>query len=93
METVEVVIRIPKEQYNNILNKGQVIALSGYEKMIGKGTVLPKGHDRLIEGDKLIEKIKPLISNKAIIEAIDTIITFSPTIIEADKEVTNENTT
>lgn len=90
METVEVVIRIPKEQLERLqriisIGTWGLMNLNSEEIAILSGTVLPKGHSRLIEGDKLIDKIKPLISNKVIMEAIDTIITFSPTVIEADK--------
>lgn len=96
METVEVVIKIPKEQYNNILNKGQVIALFGYEKMIGKGTVLPKGHGRLIDADKLQESQfysfnlpenhAYRIGYKERNLECQTDITNAPTIIEADED-------
>lgn len=84
METVEVLVRIPKKEFEELQSNYAWWGKHG--EYIKNGTVLPKGHDRLIEGDKLIEKIKPLISNKAIIEAIDTIITFSPTVIEADED-------
>ena len=88
---MKIVIDIDDNLYTRLFDNG----VDNYDdavdmaKAIRKGTPFPKGHGRLIEGDKLIEKIKPLISNKVIIEAIDTIITFSPTVIEADKEVEN----
>lgn len=89
METVEVVIRIPKEQYNNILNKGQVIALSGYEKMIGKGTVLPKGHGNLKDYDAIksdyIRKMSVFMSEEERMDLLCTIVDEAPIIIEADR--------
>lgn len=89
METVEVVVRIPKEQYNNILNKGQVIALSGYEKMIGKGTVLPKGHGNLKDYDAIksdyIRKMSVFMSEEERMDLLCTIVDEAPTIIEADR--------
>jgi len=58
METVEVVIKIPKEQYE----KGTLIQHFGcysrkLDTIIYEGTVLPKGHGRLIDADELISKI------------------------------------
>lgn len=94
METVEVVIRLPKEQYNNILNKGQVIALSGYEKMIGKGTVLPKGHGRLVDAEKIAREVNrawTLWEKKGedcylFADVLTPMLISQPTVIEADKE-------
>lgn len=85
-DTVEVVIRIPKEQYNNILNKGQVIALSGYEKMIGKGTVLPKGHGDLKDANYM--KREGIINrgNYNSIKGVREWIDEAPTVIEADRD-------
>ena len=83
METVEVVIRLPKEQYNNILNKGQVIALSGYEKMIGKGTVLPKGHDALLDARQLMDYCHNQIEGHKYVDC--NVIARFPCVIKADR--------
>ena len=55
-ELVEVVIKIPKNRYetlvelNNRIKKGESIyKLTGYEKAIANSIVLPEGHDDLIE--------------------------------------------
>lgn len=96
METVDVVIRLPKEQYNNILNKGQVIALSGYEKMIGKGTVLPKGHGKLVDIDEICKQVEMkgfLEQNEMHLVTIDRVkeaLSIAETIIEADNAENND---
>lgn len=50
METVEVVIKIPKDMYDRITDESNMF----YSPAIANGTVLPKGHGRLIDVDKLI---------------------------------------
>ncbi len=89
METVEVVIRIPKEKYDVIMETGNC-GLSHNERAIKHGTVLPKGHGRLIDGDKLIRpEIQPFLyhleNGDTAIPEID--ILHAPTVIEADKGV------
>lgn len=57
METVEVVIRIPKQAYDNVSANGIIIyADEAYHigRAIANGTVLPKGHGRLVDADKII---------------------------------------
>ena len=51
METVEVVIRIPKDEYDYIQLYGLILPFSA--KQIINGTVLPKGHGRLIDADSM----------------------------------------
>ena len=51
---------------------------------VQKGTVLPKGHGRLIDADALLKDRHKAIPVIHIIEA--------PTILEADKESTDDNT-
>lgn len=97
METVEVVIRIPKRTYDRVSKRG-IIAYGDDAYYIGlaieNGTVLPKGHGRLINANDLSFKL-----NEAQIEGTDTykglgeakqIVEDAPTIIEADKEITDE---
>lgn len=54
--TVEVVIKISKKRYETLIelndrikNGASIFKLGMYESAIAKGTVLPKGHDDLIE--------------------------------------------
>ena len=87
METVEVVIRIPKRTYDRVSERG-IIAFGDDAYYIGhaieNGTVLPKGHGRLIDADAVLEE--PYGNTYKDIDIAETII-------EADEEVANENTT
>ena len=91
MASIELVIKIPKEQYNTI--KSDLYNTFPAEmkewglEAIRNGTPLPKGHGRLIDADEL----------KTIIQGNDVLtmtgfnvricdINATPTIIEADKE-------
>ncbi|MCR5475493.1 MAG: hypothetical protein K6F28_09880 [Lachnospiraceae bacterium] len=89
METVEVVIRIPKDDIETIENLKRQGFASRHEIAILNGTVLPKGHGRLIDVDKLrcdaryrredgVFVYVPAVSISTIINA--------PTVIEADKD-------
>lgn len=57
MKTVEVVIRLPKDLYKGIeCRNGELeteYVCDELMKAIDNGTVLPKGHGRLIDTDKL----------------------------------------
>jgi hypothetical protein len=83
MSDIELVIKIPKEQYSLIMQSHR----SGIERFIDKeammyaiknGTPLPKGHDRLIDAGYEVSSDG---------RTIDTVCGYmAPTIIEADKE-------
>ena len=87
METVEVVIRIPKDDYEYIQLYGSIKPFSGnfIAKQIKDGTVLQKGHGRLIDADTYR---KEMLDSREFdfFKRLD----MQPTIIEADKEVENE---
>lgn len=102
METVEVVIKISKNTLDAVgmlqefvddgyINghhmKGNIFGIM--LKAIANGTVLPKGHGKLIEADsmKRIDAIQRGDFNS--IESIRAWIDIMPTVVEADKEVTN----
>lgn len=97
METVEIVIKIPKFVYD--MTKAQKKVIDADVEIVGKaiikGTVLPKGHGKLIDSQMLKRRFEYLLHhrgykknligtgiNLAIDETLD-----APTIIEADKEV------
>lgn len=100
METVEVVIKIPKRSYESIISyKGKCLGLC--DNAVKVGTVLPKGHGRLIDADKFIDalfvygqaddkfKLGELIKyTPSEIWEIEKIL--AKTVIEADREVENE---
>ena len=80
MSDIELVIKIPEEEYKNIcLMSKDGIGMALYD-WIAHGTPLPKGHGRLIDADALnfnADYNEPLISK------LD--FDCAPTIIEADK--------
>lgn len=95
-EMIEVVIRIPKEQYEN----GSLVRYFGcyskqLDKVIYEGTVLPKGHGIIVDANRLkkdvyIEFNRPVDSMWTTREELDektiiSIIDNAPTIIEADR--------
>jgi hypothetical protein len=91
MADIELVIKIPEEEYKII--KNYTAPMTWIERLIKNGTPLPKGHGDLID-----------ISNIDVIELEDSshfirhekgddvdVYISAPIIIEADREVNNEN--
>ena len=88
------VIEIDEETYNEI----KKIVANGNEMcfmqtLIANSTPLPKGHGRLIDADKFLERVKKSREHEAymhswtadnVLERLDS--WYAPTIIEADKE-------
>ena len=86
IENIELVIKIPKEKYNQIINsyKGSKVRPKDYEIAIINGTPLPKGHGRIVDiglyEEKVIASRKYCGVNRLIeVAELDTII-------EADTE-------
>jgi len=92
METVEVVIRLPKDEYNYIQLYGGIKPFSTnfIAKQIKNGTVLPKGHRDLIDRDRLIGRCLFMSNDDTAIEGMEYVtkgmIKTAPTIIKADKD-------
>lgn len=101
MSDIELVIKIPEDEYN-IIKKSNA-PMTWVEHLIKNGTPLPKGHGRLIDADNVIPlalKEKTLVlkdtdliairSREFVIDYlfkdIKDYINNMPTIIEADKE-------
>ena len=83
MADVELVIKIPKEVYEDIKDSNVIFRddeRTCYEA-VQNGIPLPKGHGRLIDADDV---------NNHIIGFVN--LSGCPTIIEADKERKNERT-
>ena len=102
MAFIEVVIKIPEEDYKLIkeTEKKEPSNLNYIARKIVTGTVLPKGHGRLIDADELIKQYKldeaTKYGNKnakqqahsystMMLYEIADMIDDAPTIIEADK--------
>ena len=89
---MQIVIDIPEDEYKNILLTGKASFRS--VNAIEAGTVLPKGHGRLVDISKIdkdrIDHDNPIIYltvNGEYIEAISLDYLESlPTVIEADRE-------
>ena len=91
-DIVEVVIRIPKDIYNNAVND----LLCGNELLVfavKDGIVLPENHGRLIDADKMkgellySHDIGAEIELNGTEEVINYIFNNALTVIEADKGV------
>jgi len=54
MANIELVIRIPEDEYQNILHTGKTSFCT--VNAIEAGTLLPKGHGRLIDADATIKE-------------------------------------
>ena len=92
METVEVVLRIPKKTYNALTHTefDAKLVVDEMRKSITNGTVLPKGHGRLIDADKYKfdneDGFCIGFGNDAM-NVFKRSVDNAPTVIEADKEV------
>jgi len=84
MANIELVIKIPEEEYHNILltGKASFCAVNAIEA----GTIPPKGHGRLID----MKNLQKFVSRYTEYDAIQLILAdredYMPTIIEADTE-------
>ena len=99
METVEVVIRINKNTFdainelskfvdgNHIINGYQMKGHSTVGSMItaiAKGTVLPKGHDALLDARQLMDYCHNQIEGHKYVDC--NVIARFPCVIKADKD-------
>ena len=94
MTNVELVIKIPEGVMEYIKNNGclAVSYLDEVAKAIKNGTPLPKGHGKLKDVDKFLERVKKDREHEIylhswtadmVLERLDS--WYAPTIIEADK--------
>ena len=88
MAGIELVIKIPEEMYQNVLNGTYCGTL--YEEL-KNGTPLPKGHGRLIDADAVTKDFNTF-QDSFVINMADlgrgkiSIGCLAPTIIKADQE-------
>ena len=86
-DTVEVVIRINKADYDNLMNNWYKETM--WTKAIRNGIVLPKGHGRLIDADAITKDFNTF-QDSFVINMTDfgqgktSIICLAPTVIAAD---------
>lgn len=101
MEQIELVIKMPREDYALIMSgrfylggsrgNGKTIT-SDLMKSICRGTLLPSGHGRLIDADALKKEavMCPTVGNAETLLLDIWNVEHAPTIIEADKEGAEE---
>ena len=90
MDEIGLVIKMPKEEYETIVNS-EDCGLHTLTRAVAHGTILPKGHGRLIDADKAI-KLECGLSCGCNVEECGfsvpckyvRLIQETPTIIEAD---------
>lgn len=99
MKEVELVIKIPEKIYESVMDGTYCGTL--YQEL-KNGTILPKGHGRLGDLDKLEKEIDGGIKAGLMIEGYENYsnikdvddclecVKYAPTIIEADKEYEDE---
>lgn len=92
METVEVVVRLSKFIYNNVVN---YTLCGNLASAVRKGTVLPKGHGRLVD----VDEAEAILHNKAFdmvesnakfytIRWVQKIVRNAPAVIEQTRRLT-----
>ena len=97
METVEVVIKIPKEYKDYIEGGAGIIPdkiIQYLFNALDNGTVLPKGHGRLVDAEKIAREVNrawTLWEKKGedcylFADVLTPLLVSQPTVIEADKE-------
>lgn len=96
---MQIVIDIPESCYEYLRNTTAIVSGQRSEKTlmsvvynaVAKGTLLSKGHGRLIDADRLREDMKKEYDYRvatSFISFVDLLncVWLAPTIIEADKE-------
>lgn len=92
MADIELVIKIPEEKYNQIINsyQGSNVRPKDYEIAIINGTPLPKGHGDLIDRGELKTHFIGTEQGTDLEVYLESTIINAPPIIKADK-VAREN--
>jgi hypothetical protein len=103
METVEVVIKIPKERLNEIIKVANTMfgstMLNDIEDAILDGRILPKGHGRLVDADEMVKILRKSeyyqekrgdFYGADVTSRVKNFIEDTETVIEADKTESEE---
>ena len=94
METVEVLIKIPKDEYEEIKETNTIKEhLNKIDWAVRNGTVLPKGHGRLVDAEKIAREVNrawTLWEKKGedcylFADVLTPLLVSQQTVIEADK--------
>lgn len=87
---MKIVIDIPDEDFTLLCEAFGEVELKStlnlrLQSAVAHGTVLPKGHGRLIDADNLDTRGRGNNSQRTMWRNIDCIVKSAPTIVEADK--------
>ena len=82
-EYVEVVVKIPKEEYEDIINS-EDCGLHRLTRAVANGTLLPKGHGALKDTDAILRELFWVTSRP--VKSQLYMITQAQTLVEADRE-------
>lgn len=88
MEEIELVVKIPKEEYEMIVNS-EDCGLHTLTRAIANGTPLPKGHSELVYREDVCNELRYMDNDgyitRSVYHVIEDIKKGVKTIIEADK--------
>ena len=90
MTDIELVIKIPEERYNQILDKDYILG-HYLEIAVRNGTPLPKGHDRLVDMKNLQNFVSQYTEHDAVQLILADRENYIPTVVEADIESEGNN--
>ena len=90
MKEVELVIKIPEKIYESVMDGTYCGTL--YQEL-KNGTILPKGHGRLIDANRLRSMYSINRANFNTVVGIQKWIDEAPTIIEADRSEEDHGST
>jgi len=81
METVEVLVRIPKKDFEEL--QSNYVWWGRHGEYIKHGTVLPKGHDALLDARQLMDYCHNQIEGHKYVDC--NVIARFPCVIKADR--------
>lgn len=91
METVEVVVKIPKDSFEfwQKVKQTKEVRIGYWETAISNGILLPKNHGRLIDADKVLDFMRDTFDMQDLYLPIhfkELVIDEIPTIVDAEVE-------
>ena len=89
---MQIIINIPDEEYNSIVNmvNSEACGISELMRAVAEGVIVPKGHGPLIDATDLLIKLKPIAETRDIHEIINLIAYDVPVILYSELAVALE---
>lgn len=83
MNRIQIVINISKKLYDRYKEKDHIkrCDIDEFEKALDNCIILPKGHGRLIDADRL----KEVVHSNTVFDLYDEFVDMQPTVIDADR--------